>query len=132
MATLIFSRSVPSDFDDDVDNANADLPPEHVRAYPCKVPSCLNYGKSWLLRSNFFLLKEQDLNKETATTPAACHTIEKRWRYTIDPNLPPWRPQIFIPERAQTRTCGSTDDDPVRLGSIRLLSRLLGVVSYYC
>ncbi|KAJ5737274.1 uncharacterized protein N7483_002500 [Penicillium malachiteum] len=44
--------SIPSEFDDKVDNADADLPSGHVWAYPCKLPSCPDYGKSWVLRSN--------------------------------------------------------------------------------
>ncbi|KAF2804387.1 uncharacterized protein BDZ99DRAFT_511634 [Mytilinidion resinicola] len=81
--------SIPSKFDDEVDDADPDLPPDHVWAYPCKLPSCPDYGKSWGLRSNFFHLQEQDSHKTTAMTLAARRTIEKEWRYTTDPNLPP-------------------------------------------
>lgn len=84
------SFPIPSELDDEADNADADLPPEHVWAYPCKLPLCPDYGKSWGLRSNFLLhLQEQDAHRTTAKTPAARRAIEKAWRYTTDPHLPP-------------------------------------------
>lgn len=90
MTTSLPSPFIPSESDDEVDNIDADLPPEHVWAYPCKLTSCPDYGKTWLLRSNFlFHLVEEDSHKTTAMTPAARRVIEKEWRYTTDPNLPP-------------------------------------------
>lgn len=90
MTTSNSSPSIPSEFDDEVDNADAELPFGHVWAYPCKLPSCPDYGKSWVLRSSFLLhLQEQYAHKMTAMTPAARRTIEKKWRYTTDPHLPP-------------------------------------------
>ena len=81
---------IPSEFDDEVDEADPALPPGHVWTYPCKLPSCPDYGKSWLLRSNFLLhLQEQLAHETTAMTPAARRTIEKEWRYTTDLHLPP-------------------------------------------
>jgi hypothetical protein len=96
MTTSLPSPFVPSESDDEVDNTDADLPPEHVWAYPCKLPSCPDYGKSWLLRSNFLLhLQKQDVHKTTAITPIARRTIEKEWRYTTDPHLPRRRAPDF-------------------------------------
>jgi hypothetical protein len=89
MTTSLPSLFVPSESDNEVDNTDADLPPEHVWAYPCKLPSYPDYSKSWLLRSNFLLyLQKQDVHKATAITPIAHRTIEKEWRYTTDPHLP--------------------------------------------
>ncbi|XP_014550228.1 hypothetical protein COCVIDRAFT_63347, partial [Bipolaris victoriae FI3] len=82
--------SIPSESDDGVDNADTNLPLGNVWAYPCKLPSCPDYGKSWLLRSNFLLhLKKEGAHSIAATTPAARRMIEKEWRYTTDPHLPP-------------------------------------------
>lgn len=90
MTTPISSPSIPSENDDEVDNTDTDLPSGHVWAYPCKLPSCPDYGKSWLLRSNFlFHLQEQYSHKTIMMTPAARRAIEKEWRYATDPNLPP-------------------------------------------
>jgi hypothetical protein len=88
MTTSLPSPSIPSEFDDEVDNAHADLPPGHVWAYPCKLLSCPDYGKSWLLRSNFLLHLQEEDSHRTATTPAMRRTIEQEWRYTTDPYLP--------------------------------------------
>lgn len=97
MTTPISSPSIPSEDDDEVDNTDADLPSGHIWAYPCKLPSCPDYGKSWLLRSNFlFHLQEQDSHKTIMMTPAARRAIEKEWRYTTDPNLPPRAAPSFL------------------------------------
>ncbi|CAG9981261.1 unnamed protein product, partial [Clonostachys byssicola] len=80
--------SIPSEFDDEVDNAL--LHTGEAWAYPCKLESCPEYGKTWLLRSNFLLhLKEQEAHSVTATTPEARRDIELAWRYTTDIHLPP-------------------------------------------
>ncbi|KAH9873081.1 hypothetical protein J1614_005478 [Plenodomus biglobosus] len=90
--------SIPSEFDDEVDDAHVDLPPGHVWAYPCKLSSCPDYGTSWLLRSNFLLhLQEEDAHW-AATTPAARRTIEQEWRYMTDPHLPPRKAPYFRPQ----------------------------------
>lgn len=79
---------VPSELDDEVDDA--DLTFGLVYAYPCKLSSCPDYGKSWSLRSNFlFHLQEEEAHKALAATPTARRAIEKEWRYTTDPHLPP-------------------------------------------
>lgn len=98
--TSLPSLSVPSEFDDEVDEAHDDLPPGHVWAYPCKLLSCPGYGKSWLLRSSFLLhLQEEDAHRTAATaaTPAARRKIEQEWRYTTDPHLPPRAAPEFRP-----------------------------------
>ncbi|KAF1835279.1 hypothetical protein BDW02DRAFT_496327, partial [Decorospora gaudefroyi] len=64
-------------------------------AYPCKLPSCSDYSKSWLLQSFLFHLQEQDSHRKTAITPAARRTIAKEWRYTTDPNLSSWAAPDF-------------------------------------
>lgn len=88
MTSLISSPPVPSKLDDEVDDAY--LPVGHIWAYPCKLPSCPDYGKSWQLRSNFLLhLQEQDAHRILPTTPAARRAMEIDWRYTTDPYLPP-------------------------------------------
>ena len=88
MTSLGSSLPVPSELDDEIDDA--DLPPGHIWAYPCKLPSCPDYGKSWNLRSNFLAhLNEREAHGTIATTPAARRAIEIEWRYTTDPHLPP-------------------------------------------
>jgi hypothetical protein len=88
MTSLVSSAPVPSELDDEVDNA--ELPSGHIWAYPCKLPSCPDYGKSWQLRSNFLAhFQEREAHGTTATTPAARRAIEIEWRYTTDPYLPP-------------------------------------------
>jgi len=78
---------IPSELDDEVDDAA--LPFGHVWAYPCMLPSCPDYGKSWNLRSNFLLhLQEREAHMATAATPAARRAIEIEWRYITDPHLP--------------------------------------------
>ena len=90
----LHSPPVPSELDDDVDDA--DLPSGYVWAYPCKFPPCPDYGKSWLLRSNFLAhLQEQEAHRTIASTPAARRAIEIHWRYTADPHLPPRVPPDF-------------------------------------
>ena len=87
MTSSVSDSAVPSEYDDEVDDAA--LPCELVWAYPCKLFSCPDYGKSWKLRSNFLLhLWEQEAHKATATTPAARRAIEIEWRYATDPHLP--------------------------------------------
>jgi hypothetical protein len=87
MSSLVSSPPVPSELDDEVDDA--DLPSGHTWAYPCKLPSCPDYGKSWELRSNFLLhLRGREAHEASATTPAARRAIEIDWRYTTDPYLP--------------------------------------------
>jgi hypothetical protein len=94
MTSLVSSPPVPSELDDEVDDTY--LPVGHVWAYPCKLPSCPDYGKSWQLRSNFLLhLQEQDVHRILPTTPAARRAIEIDWRYTTDPYLPS-RPPTFV------------------------------------
>lgn len=88
MTFLVSSPPVPSELDDGVDDAY--LPFGRIWAYPCKLPSCPDYGKSWNLRSNFLLhLQEREAHGASATTPAARRAIEIDWRYTTDPYLPP-------------------------------------------
>lgn len=88
MTSLVSETPVPSELDDEVDDA--DLSSGYVWAYPCKLPSCPDYGKSWLLRSNFLLhLHEREEHGTSATTPAARRAIEISWRYTTDLCLPP-------------------------------------------
>lgn len=78
----------PSEFDDEIDDAV--LPSRQMWAYPCKLPSCPDYGKSWQLRSNFLAhLQDREAHAPTATTPAARRSIELKWRYTTNPHLPP-------------------------------------------
>lgn len=88
MNSSVSRISIPSELDDDVDNV--DLPTGHIWAYPCKLSSCPDYGKSWILRSNFLLhLQEREAHSSSATTPAARRAIEIDWRYITDPYLPP-------------------------------------------
>jgi len=88
MTSLVSGPPVPSELDDEVDDA--DLPSGHIWAYPCKLPSCPDYGKSWRLRSNFLdHLQERETHGTIVTTPAARRAIEIEWRYTTDPYLPP-------------------------------------------
>jgi hypothetical protein len=90
MTTSNTSLSIPSEFDNEVDNTDANLPAGHVWAYPCKLYSCPYYGKYWLLRSNFLLhLQEEEAHSMTATTAFARREIEKEWRYTTDRHFPP-------------------------------------------
>jgi hypothetical protein len=49
MTTSNPSSITPSEFDDEVDDS--DLPSGHIWAYPCKLLSCPDYGKSWQLAS---------------------------------------------------------------------------------
>lgn len=88
MASLVSNLPIPSELDDEVDDAY--LPAGHIWGYPCKLPSCPGYGKSWRLRSNIHLhLQEQEAHETSATTPAARRAIEIRWRYIANPDLPP-------------------------------------------
>lgn len=88
MTTSNPSSLTPSEFDDEVDGS--DLPSGHIWAYPCKLLSCPEYGKSWQLRSNFLAyLQDQEAHLPTATTPTARRSIELAWQYTTDPYLPP-------------------------------------------
>ncbi|KAK4244745.1 hypothetical protein C7999DRAFT_43624 [Corynascus novoguineensis] len=88
MASSISSTPTPSELDDEVDNAY--LPFGHIWAYPCKLPSCPDYGKSYTMRSNFLLhLQEREAHGASAKTPAARRSIEIAWRYITDPELPP-------------------------------------------
>ena len=81
---LVSSPPVPSELDDEVDDAY--LPVGYIWAHPCKLPSCLGYGKSWKLRSNFLLhLQEREAYRTSATTPAARRAIDIDWRYTTGP-----------------------------------------------
>ena len=90
MTSSVSSPPAPSELDDEADDA--DLPSGHIWAYPCKLPSCPDYVKSWNLRSNFLVhLHEREAHGAVATTPAACRAIEIEWRYTTDPSLPPLR-----------------------------------------
>ncbi|KAF2476880.1 uncharacterized protein BDR25DRAFT_330863 [Lindgomyces ingoldianus] len=82
MTTSISNLPIPSKIDDEVDDA--DLPSGHIWAYPCKLPSCPNYGK-------------QDAHVTTMTTTIARGAIEKEWRYTTDPHLPPRAAPDFRP-----------------------------------
>lgn len=83
-----FEPQIPSELDDEIDDAA--LPCGQICAYPCKLPSCLDYGKSWQLRSNFLAhLQENEAHAATASTPAARRATEIEWRYTTDPHLPP-------------------------------------------
>jgi hypothetical protein len=88
MSSSVSNPPIPSEFDDEVDDDV--LPPRHIWAYPCKLPSCPDYGRSWTLRSNFlFHLHEQEAHGSSATTPTARRAIEIEWRYATDPHLPP-------------------------------------------
>jgi len=94
MTTSNTNPPIPSELDDEVDDA--DLPSGHIWAYPCMLPSCPDYGKSWNLRSNFLVyLQEREAHITTATTPAARRAIEIAWWYTTDPYLPPGEPPDF-------------------------------------
>jgi len=94
MTSLVSSPPIPSELDDEVDDT--DLPSGHIWAYPCKLHLCPDYGKSWLLRSNFLLhLQEQEAHGTSATTPATRRAIEIDWRYTTNPYLPPWAAPDF-------------------------------------
>ena len=53
MTSLVSGPPVPSELDDETDDA--DLPPGHILANPCKLPSRPDYGKSWNLPSNFLI-----------------------------------------------------------------------------
>lgn len=80
--------SIPSELDDEVDDAALSF--ELVWAYPCKLPSCPDYGKFWGLRSNFLLhLQKREAHMAMAATPVARRAIEIEWRYATDPHLPP-------------------------------------------
>jgi hypothetical protein len=86
---------VPSDSDDEIDNLS--LPSGRVWAYPCKYPLCPDYGKSWLLRSNFLChLLQQEAHAGIASTPAARRAIEIEWRYTTNPDLPRQKAPDFL------------------------------------
>lgn len=87
MTSLVSSPPVPSELNDEVDDA--ELPVGQKWAYPCKLPSCPDYGKSWQLRSNFLLHLQESGAHGSATTPATRRAIEIAWRYTTDPYLPP-------------------------------------------
>lgn len=90
------NASIPSEFDDEADDAL--LPLGEVWAYPCKLTSCPYYGRSWQLRSQFLLhLQEQDAHQAHAVTAVARRAIELEWRYSTDPNLPPRRAPHFRP-----------------------------------
>ena len=79
--------TLPSELDEEVDDAL--LPPGRIWAYPCKLASCPEYGKSWILRSNFLLHLQEESHATIATTPTARRAIEEEWRYATDPHLPP-------------------------------------------
>lgn len=88
MTSLVSGPAVPSELNDEADDV--DLPSGHIWAYPCKLLSCPDYGKSWNLRSNFLEhLHEREAHGTVASTPAARRAIEMEWRYTTDPCLPP-------------------------------------------
>ncbi|KAK4107253.1 hypothetical protein N656DRAFT_820616 [Canariomyces notabilis] len=88
MASSISNTPIPSELDDEADNIY--LPSGHKWAYPCKLPSCPDYGRFWMLRSNFLLhLQEREAHGASAKTPATRRAIELAWRYTTDPKLPP-------------------------------------------
>jgi hypothetical protein len=82
MTTSNTNCPVPSELDDEVDDA--DLPSGHIWAYPCKLPSCPDYGKTWNLRSNFLVhLQEREAHMIIATAPAARRVIGIEWRYPL-------------------------------------------------
>ena len=87
MASEQDDYALPSELDDEVDEAL--LPPGRVWAYPCKLTSCPEYGKSWLLRSNFLRHLQEGSHATIATTPGTRRAIEEEWRYAADPHLPP-------------------------------------------
>ncbi|KAL8889457.1 MAG: hypothetical protein Q9192_006018 [Flavoplaca navasiana] len=88
MTSPISNHPIPSELDDEVDDA--DLPPGLIWAYPCKMPSCPDYGKAWQLQSNFLShLNEREAHSAISTTPTARRAIEIDWRYATDPDLPP-------------------------------------------
>lgn len=94
MNSSTVAASIPSEVDDEVDGAL--LPHGEVWAYPCKLASCPDYGKSWQLRSTFLChLQEQEAHMASATTPAARRAIELKWRYVTDPHLPPREAPFF-------------------------------------
>lgn len=56
---------------------DAYLPIGQIWAYPCKLSSCPDFGKSWQLRSNFLLhLQEEEAHRILVITPAKRRTIE--------------------------------------------------------
>ena len=88
MDSPISGSLVSSEYYDEVFSAALFL--RNIWAYPCKLPSCPDYGKSWLLRSILLLhLQEQNAHETTATTVAERRIMEDEWRYITDPNLPP-------------------------------------------
>lgn len=96
MASTISKREIPSELDDEVDDA--ELSSGHIWAYPCKLVQCPDYGKSWQLRSNFLAhLQEREAHAATASTPTERRAIETKWRYTTDPHLPPRAAPAFRP-----------------------------------
>lgn len=106
------SYLVPSELHDEVDDI--DLPSGHIWAYPCKLPSCPEYDKTWKPRSNFLVhLQEEEAHMPTATIPSARRAIEIDWRYTTDPNSPPRAPPHFRSREdsdEQVWTYGYKDD----------------------
>ncbi|PGH32042.1 hypothetical protein GX50_05167 [[Emmonsia] crescens] len=87
MTTSTFNLPLPPKLDDEV--YDAELPSGCRWAYPCKLPSCPDYGKSWILRSTFLLhLQERDAHMATVTTPVARRASDTESRYTTDPYLP--------------------------------------------
>ncbi|KAJ8128708.1 hypothetical protein O1611_g4930 [Lasiodiplodia mahajangana] len=95
MTAMNTNPPVPSELDDEVDDAL--LPSGRGWAYPCKLSSCPDYGKSWRLRSNFLLHLQEREAHMAAATPAARRAIEIEWRYITDPNLPPRAAPEFRP-----------------------------------
>ena len=88
MTSPISNHPIPSELDDEVDDA--DLPPGLIWVYPCKLPSCPDHGQAWKLRSNFLShLNECEAHSAILTTTAARPAIEIDWRYATDPDLPP-------------------------------------------
>lgn len=96
MTSSTSSPPVPSEIDDEVDDAS--LPVGEVWAYPCRFPYCPDYGKSWLLRSNFLShLREGKVHATILETRSDRRAIELEWRYNTDPHLPPRAAPNFRP-----------------------------------
>ena len=74
MTSSVSGPPLPSEFDNKVNDV--DLPSGHISAYPCKLPSCPDYSKTWNLQSNFLVhLQGQKAHMTTVTVPAVQRAI---------------------------------------------------------
>ncbi|KAF2733746.1 hypothetical protein EJ04DRAFT_605117 [Polyplosphaeria fusca] len=84
MTASISGPCIPSEFDDEVDDAG------HARAYPCKLPLCPDHGKPQGLWSKRLTRDKRN------DARCARRKSEKEWRYTTDANLPPRAGPDFV------------------------------------